>query len=228
MGLGLLDAAQAQKHVTVNEALLRLDALASRQVLASSLGEPPSEVADGDRFVVGTPANGAWVGQERRIAIRVNGGWEFAVPWPGLSLWDVAGSGWMLFDGTDWRAAVGALSSGGAASLSKVIEFEHVIEPGPTSETAAVIPDKAVVLGVTARVREMIGGTAAWSLGVASGPDRYGSGIGSASGAYAHGVSGTPLAYYGSTPLLLTAEGGSFTGGRVAIAIHLMEIVPPT
>lgn len=42
----LLDAAQAQKHVTVNEAIVRADALAARQVQSRSESVPPATPAD--------------------------------------------------------------------------------------------------------------------------------------------------------------------------------------
>jgi len=40
-------------------------------------------------------------------------------------------------------------------------------------------------------------------------------------------VTGTPLAYYGGSSLLLTAEGGSFTGGAVRLVAHYFELSPP-
>jgi hypothetical protein len=227
MGIGLIEPAQAQKHVTVNEALIRLDALASGQVLSAALSAPPTGAVDGDRFVVAAGAAGDWAGHAGEIAFRVNGGWEFHVPWAGFRAYDAARAGWIFHDGEDWRPDAIALSPGRAASVARIMELDHPIGAGPTSSTAVVIPDKAVVLGVTARVIEAITGAASWQLGTADGADRYGSGIGVAAGAYAHGVSGTPLAYYGGTALVLTAEGGAFTGGRVKIAVHLLEIEPP-
>lgn len=227
MGIGLLEPAQAQKHVTVNEALLRLDALASRQVLSAALSAPPSGAGDGDRFIVAAGASGEWAGQEGRIAFRANGGWEFHAPWAGFRAFDATVNGWIVFDGTAWRRDVVALSPGGAATAVRIVEVEHTVQPGPTSTTGPVIPDKAVVFGASARVTETINGASGWQLGVAGGADRYGSGIGTAAGSYTHGVSGTPLAYYGDTPLLLTAESGAFSGGRVRIAVHLLEIAPP-
>lgn len=227
MGLALLEPAQAQKHVTVNEALLRLDALASRQVLSAALTEPPGSAANGDRFVVAAGASGDWAGEDGRIAFRVNGGWEFHSPWVGFRAFDVATHGWIVFDGANWRRDVLALSPGGGATMARVIEIEHVVTAGASSTTAAVIPDKAVVLGVSGRVIETLTGVTGWKLGTAGGTDRYGSGIGATAGSHAHGVSGTPMAYYGPTPLVLTAEGGSFTGGKVRICVHLLEIAPP-
>lgn len=227
MGLGLLEPAQAQKHVTVNEALARIDAIAGQQVLSASASVPPASVVDGDRFLLPQGAGNDWAGQDGQIAFRVNGGWEFVVPWVGLRVFDLSTHGWLVYDGTDWRRDLSALSPGGAATFSRIIEIEHDVAPGATSTTTAVIPDKAIVYGVTGRVLDTIGGISTWSLGTNDGADRYGSGLGAATGSVVHGVSGAPVAYFGETPLVLTAEGGSFAGGRVRLAVHLVEIAPP-
>lgn len=227
MGLGLMEAAQAQKHVTVNEALLRLDALASRQVLSAALSAPPGGAVDGDRFVVAPDAGGEWAGREGQIAFRVNGGWEFHPPWAGFRAFDAEARAWLLHDGSGWRRDVVALSPGGAATMMRVAEIEHQVGVGDTSVTLPVIPDKAVVHGVTGRVLETLEGVTTWTLGTADGPDRYGSGLGAATGAFVHGVSGAPIAYFGATPLVLTAEGGVFNGGRVRLAVHFLELAAP-
>ena len=46
-------AAQAQKHVTHNEALRMLDGLVQLSVLDRNLTAPPASPADGDRYIVG-------------------------------------------------------------------------------------------------------------------------------------------------------------------------------
>jgi len=49
LGLPTLAAAQAQKHVTHNEALHRLDALVMLAVADRDLAAPPAAPAEGDR-----------------------------------------------------------------------------------------------------------------------------------------------------------------------------------
>jgi hypothetical protein len=222
----LLDAAQAQKHVTVNEALSRADALAAGRVERRDLAAPPASAADGEAFIVGQGATGEWAGQDGALALYLNGGWEFVAPWEGATFWVAAERLRATRDGGAWVEGRAAGSWGGAATLGRVIEFDQALS-GAFVATAAVIPDKAVVLGVTGRVIEAIGGATGWSLGVAGSTGRYGTGYGIAAGSFAHGVSGQPQAYYGGTALVLTAEGGSFTGGAVRLAVHCVEIVPP-
>lgn len=83
-GLPLLAAAQAQKHVTHNEALLALDALSGLTLLDRDLAAPPSVPADGDTYLVASPATNAWAGKEGLIAYAFSGGWRFYAPFEGV------------------------------------------------------------------------------------------------------------------------------------------------
>jgi hypothetical protein len=90
--LPLLAAEQAQKHVTVNEALLALDAIVQLSALNRHLTAPPGSPAEGDRHIVGSGATGAWAGKDLKIALRLDGGWTFIAPRTGWCCWveDVA------------------------------------------------------------------------------------------------------------------------------------------
>lgn len=78
--LPLLAAAQAQKHVTVNEALMRLDGLVNLVLTSVSTATPPVTVVDGMCYGVPAGAVNLWAGHEGAIAIGSNGGWVFAQP----------------------------------------------------------------------------------------------------------------------------------------------------
>ncbi len=226
--LPLVQAAQAQKHVTVNEALLRVDALAQLVIASRSLAVPPALVADGSLYAVPVGASGAWAGQEGRLALWLSGGWEFADPAAGWRAWIADEAVTALFDGADWAASAVAASPGGAAFAFRVIEVDHAVSAGGSSATLPVIPAGAVVFGVTGRVVAGLGGPATgFAVGVAGAADRYGSGIGTGAGAWFRGVTGTPVAYYADTAILFTAEGGDFGGGAVRLAVHLAEFGLP-
>lgn len=227
IGLPFLDAAQAQKHVTMNESLARLDVVGSGRAETMALALPPSNPGEGDAHIVPVGGGGAWSGEDGKLAVFLNGGWEFITPWAGWRLWVASESGFAVHDGTNWRLIGQPVSQGGAMTALRHVEIDHAVAAGPASQTAAFIPDKAVVLGVTARVIAELGGAGAWSLGVSGSVDRYGSGIGVGLNAHVSGVTGSPIAYYGGSALLLTAEGGEFTGGTVRIAAHYLEISPP-
>ncbi|MEM6676983.1 MAG: DUF2793 domain-containing protein [Pseudomonadota bacterium] len=227
IGLPLLEAAQAQKHVTVNDGLVRLDAIAGGAVTSLGANTPPGSPTDGEAHIVGTAPTGDWASQSNAVAIRSNGGWIFLAPWIGLTLTDAANGARVVYDGASWITGHVAGSAARAATQMRVVETELTIGSGATADTAPIIAANDVVIGVTARVLDPITGPTTWRLGVAGADDRYGSGLGIAAGSYALGVSSSPQAYYTDTPLRLTGEGGAFTGGRVMLAVHLMALVPP-
>jgi hypothetical protein len=102
IGLPLLEASQAQKHVTHNEALLLLDALVHLAVISRALATPPTLPADGDRYLVAASAAGDWLGHSGHLAFREAGAWRFAVPKTGWRLWVAAESLFLLFNGAVW------------------------------------------------------------------------------------------------------------------------------
>jgi hypothetical protein len=100
--LPLLAAAQAQKHVTHNEALYQLDALLFARFLDRDLTAPPSSPADGDTYLVKATATGAWTGKDGDIAFAVDGDWRFAAPFAGLSAYVVDETKLIVFTGSAW------------------------------------------------------------------------------------------------------------------------------
>lgn len=232
LSLPLVQAAQAQKHVTVNEALVRLDALVQLTLQSLAVGVPPVEPADGQAWGVPDEAMGAWAGQDGRIAIADNGGWVFATPRAGWRTFVVDAGSEMRHDGTGWIAVagegVGAVARSGAALAFHVAEFDHAIVAGGAQPTVVVIPSHAMVFGVTARVIGAITGTlSSWSLGAPGAPDRFGSGLGLGLNSHVRGVLGTPMTVYAPSVLELTPQGGVFAGGVVRLAVHYAELGLP-
>lgn len=227
-GLPLVAPAQAQKHVTVNEALARIDALAQLRVVSAEVAGPPTASEDGVAYIVPGGAIGEWASHSGQIAIWSNGDWLFVVPRPGWRAWDENRFASVVFDGMGWVSDSAAFSAGGASTRTRVLEFEHVVSAGTENTTAVVIPGGAQLTGVTGRVStDITGSLVGWRIGVAGSNNRYGSGLGVALNSYLSGLSGSPVTYYSDTPLLLTAEGGSFSGGTLQLALHLTELVPP-
>ena len=226
--LPLLNAAQAQKHVTLNEALVKADALASARVESLVLTTPPTGAVDGEAYVVGAGATGDWAGEDGKLALFLNGGWDFLAPWSGMTVWVEDQRATAIFVDDTWLPGRVGGAAGGAATLTRVVEIDHTLAPGVVSTTGDVIPDKAIVLGVTGRVLESVAGATSWSLGVPGSSNRYGSGYGTSLNAFAHGVTGQPQAYFGATPLEISADGGSFTDGKIRLAIHYADLRPPT
>ena len=109
-GMPLLAAAQAQKHVTHNEALLQLDALGCARLLDRDLTAPPGSPSDGDTYLIHATATGDWTGQDGRVAFAIDGGWRFYAPFAGLMAYVVDEAKLIVFDGSAWSDFVSLLS----------------------------------------------------------------------------------------------------------------------
>lgn len=110
--LPLIAAGQAQKHVPVNEALGKLDALIHLSVLGRSSGAP-EEPEPGDRHIVGPGAGGPWTGQDGKIA-SFDSGWQFLTPRAGWLCWDAGTEELLVFTDGTWQAFSGGGGGGGA------------------------------------------------------------------------------------------------------------------
>jgi len=223
-----LQPAQAQKHVTVNEALTRLDGIVQLALISNSLATPPLAVIDGACY--GVPFGGVneWSGHDGEIAIGSNGGWDFVVAQRGWRAVILDRGVSAIHDGTAWREGMVTLSPFNAGLSFGVAEADHVVAAGAVSATAAMIPANCVVIGATARVIAPISGTlTSWALGNPGAVGRFGSGLGLGVGAWARGVLGQPTAFYTPEVMQLDAAGGNFAGGTVRIAVHYMEIALP-
>ncbi|MBW8322602.1 MAG: DUF2793 domain-containing protein [Rhizobium sp.] len=86
LALPYIMPAQAQKHVTHNEALQTLDAVV-QLVITAHLASPPAAPNEGESFWVLPGATDAWAGRSGRLALRQDGAWVFIAPrigWRGL------------------------------------------------------------------------------------------------------------------------------------------------
>jgi hypothetical protein len=102
LALPLIQAAQAQKHVTHNEALRLLDVLVQPAVASRSTATPPPAPAPGARFIVPAGALAAWAGQDGTIALAEGGGWAHLAPLPGWQAWVEDEAAPAVFDGAIW------------------------------------------------------------------------------------------------------------------------------
>jgi hypothetical protein len=228
LGLPLVDAAQAQKHVTVNEALVRIDAMAQLVLTSISVATPPAVVTDGTCYGVPAGAVNAWAGHTGEIAVGTNGGWDFIVPKAGWTALILDAGTRAVHSGTGWLPGQITLSPKGSGLGISVVEFTHTLSPGAQSLTNLTIPANAMVFGVTGRVLTAITGSlTSWQLGNPGASGRYGSGLGLGAGSVVHGLLGQPTAFYAPTALQLDATGGSFVAGTVRLAVHLLQLTVP-
>lgn len=102
LALPFLSAGQAQKHVTLNDALSGLDGLVHLSVISRGAVTPPASPVDGDRYLLGVTPTAEWAGQGGTVALRVAGVWRFFVPREGWRCWVDAENLLLAFDGSAW------------------------------------------------------------------------------------------------------------------------------
>lgn len=228
LGMPLLQAAQAQKHVTVNEALVRLDGLVNLVLQSVTVTTPPATVIDGQCWGVPSAATAVWAGKSGMIAVGSNGGWVFVPASRGMRGFVADRNANALYDGSAWVVGAVTLGVQGSGMLAGMVEKEVTVSAGSTFDTGVTIPANAMVIGAVARVTEALTGTlTAWRLGTVGADNRFGQALGKAKDSWSRGILGAPMTYYQARPLLMTAEGGQFAGGKVRLAVHWWELRLP-
>jgi hypothetical protein len=105
LNLPYIAAAQAQKHVTHNEAIRMLDALLQIAVVDRDLAAPPAAPLDGERFIIAAAPTGVWAGHAGHIAAFQDGAWAFFEPREGWIVWVSDENMLLAWSGTAWIAA---------------------------------------------------------------------------------------------------------------------------
>ncbi|MCG7522222.1 DUF2793 domain-containing protein [Ruegeria sp. Ofav3-42] len=102
LNLPFLQPSQAQKHVTHNEALRRLDLVVQLNLVATDVATPPAAPAQGEIHAIGQSPTGDWSGQAGKLAAWLDNTWHFLAPDLGWRAWDQATERLKVWDGTTW------------------------------------------------------------------------------------------------------------------------------
>jgi hypothetical protein len=226
LSLPVIEAAQAQKHVTHNEALVLLDALVQLTVESRTLTAPPGSPAQGACYIPATGAAGAWSGWAGQIAV-YDGGWFCIVPLSGLKAWVKAERLTVTYEDGAWRDGIALTAHGGRVTLRA--KEEELTLTGAYVETAdaAFIPDRAIVLGVSSRTTLAVTGATSYGVGIASDTTKFGNLLGIALNSTNIGVIG-PTGFYADSKVRVTANGANFTAGKVRLVVYFLEMSAPT
>lgn len=226
--MSLLQPAQAQKHVTVNEALMRLDGLVNMVLQSTSVATPPEVALDGQCWGVPQSPVGDWAGHAGQVAVATNGGWVFVPAARGMQAFVADRGVTAICDGSHWVAGAQSLGTFGSGLMSGMAEAEFDVTTGASMITDVFIPAGAMVIGAVARVVEPITGTlTSWRIGTNGATNRFGQNLGKDAGSWARGMLGSPMTYYQPEPLTISAEGGTFAGGRIRLSVHWWELRLP-
>lgn len=145
LGLPMIEAGQAQKELTHNEALLLLDLGVQAGVVAVGVDTPPIAPVAGQAWVVGAAPTGAWTGQAGAIAGWTAGGWRFLVPREGFAVWCEA-------TGTVARSRAGAWETGLVRAAALLVDGAAVV-----GARRAAVADPSGGTTVDAKARATIG-----------------------------------------------------------------------
>lgn len=106
IGLAYILPSQAQKHVTVNESLRRLDAVVQCAVQSATLSAEPASPQEGDAYILPAASTGsAWSAMTPgRIAVFQDGVFMAIAPSAGFLAYVRDSGRFMLFDGANWAA----------------------------------------------------------------------------------------------------------------------------
>ncbi|SER03948.1 DUF2793 domain-containing protein [Thalassovita taeanensis] len=109
--LPYLQPSQAQKHVTHNEALQRLDAVTQLSLQAFSETIPPEPSLAGEMYGIGPGATGGWAGQDGTLAYWDGAAWLFITPQEGWRAWGVTEQELRVWRDNMWQSAVEMLQN---------------------------------------------------------------------------------------------------------------------
>lgn len=227
LGLPYVVAAQAQKHIPINESLARLDGLVQLAVESRSVSVQPVSPVSGGVWIA------AWPGPPAGTLMRFEAGaWEALTPAEGVLAWVKDENQMVAFDGAAWtplsatfRSTIAAQTPNLANTRLEVLEQEVTVS-GASTTTSIAIPSRAIVLAVSTRTTVAVTGAASYNCGVSGEASKFGGALGVAKNSSNIGVIG-PTAFYADTPVSLTAVGGNFVAGKVRVAIHVLRFDAP-
>lgn len=110
LSLTLVEQSQAQKEVTVNTALSRIDAILNTGVIDRDLTVPPGGPSSGDLYIVGASATGDWATHDNELTW-FDQVWHFLSPNQGMTVWVADEAQHVTWNGTSWVAVSGLFAS---------------------------------------------------------------------------------------------------------------------
>lgn len=173
LGITLVEQSQAQKEVTVNTALARVDAVLNTGAVDRAINTPPGSPAAGDVYILGASPTGAWSGQAGKLAY-YDQTWKFITPREGMSLWvsdeDVSYS----YDGAAWVPAnafgrpVIDVTGSKTFALTDGGSFQRCTSPSATTLTVPDNSSVALPIGIEVEVYRAGSGTVTFAVGGAA------------------------------------------------------------
>ena len=143
--LPFLAAGQAQKHVTLNEALLRLDALTQLVAETATDAAEPASPTDGTLYILPPGKTGAAWGAMANHALAYwrDGVWEEITPKPGWRAFAKDVGALLVFTGAVWIDAAAA-SGAWRVLAASAVAVAHTGDTAETTLASITIPGGAM------------------------------------------------------------------------------------
>ena len=153
--IAYLASNQSQKHLTVNDALRRLDAVVQLTALSATTSDEPVAPQEGDCYLLPASRTGqSWTGMsDSAVAYFRDGEWEELRPGAGWRAFVADMSEMLIFDGSTWRAVgrIGVNTSpdnvNRLAVKSDAVMFSHD-DVSPGSGDMRLFINKSSAVGV--------------------------------------------------------------------------------
>lgn len=156
LALPYLAAAQAQKHITVNESLLRLDALVQLSAVSASIAAQPATPADGALYILPPGKTGAAWGAMANDALAYfrDGAWEQLTPKPGWLCFVEDEKNLRAFTGTSWSRIAGdaqrrLIFIPGGDGVVSVYRIDTARVQNPRTATISAVSSDTITLTTT-------------------------------------------------------------------------------
>lgn len=143
---------QAQKELFHNEALTAIDALLHPVVEDAPRTTPPEAPDEGRSWIVAPAAQGNWQGRDGNLATWTSGGWRFALPSIGTSVWNRSTGYRIHWRGNEWSQGehpVASLVVGG----KKVVGERQPMLPSPSGGTIIDEEARAAIVTIIATLK---------------------------------------------------------------------------
>lgn len=222
LGLPYIITSQAQKEVTHNEALNRLDIFIT-PIVKDIVNSPPSNPQEGELVIIGKQPSGGFTNHMHALAQYKGGGWLFYAPFKWMDAVVESIESKMVYDGTGW-VPFGLIMKDTGEYLRVEHWQEDISLSGKEVSSTLLLPDRSSVMAINVRVLDEIQGSTSFKVGVSGDLARYGNEIGVAKDSTNVGMSYHPITYYQDTAVMLTAVGGDFSGGVVRVTAQYFKI----
>ena len=103
--LPFIAPSQAQKHVTLNDSLRKIDLMAQAKILSRATPAQPAAPNEGDIYILpANPAGPDWEHlSENMLAMFTDGYWDSLAPQIGFRVWNEETARVIIFDGVNWE-----------------------------------------------------------------------------------------------------------------------------